>query len=323
MNALETPSGFVFDIKRFAVHDGPGIRTTVFFKGCPLGCAICHNPEGQEAEPELMYLENRCLGCGDCVRACPAGGLSLHEGTIVIDHARCRRCFACTAACPADALVQVGAAYTVGELLGEIERDRVFFDESGGGVTISGGEPFAQSNFLHAVLYACKERDLHTVVDTCGAVPAEAVQKSAPLVDFFLYDLKMMKRGKHVEFAGMDNAQIISNLRWLVDNEYDVQLRYPLIPGYNDGDDDLKELSAFITSLKRPPVVDILPYHKTGVHKYGQLQRPGRPKVFDVPEKRYVENRALLLVKDGVEVLIKGAPYGNDRTGANASQEKY
>jgi pyruvate formate lyase activating enzyme len=268
-------TGLIFDIKRFALHDGPGIRTTVFLKGCPLACAWCHNPEGIAPGREVMVWETRCIRCGRCVEACPEGAIPA-EGAPIPDAARCRLCGACADVCPAGARELVGREMTVAEVMAAIEKDVIFYDESGGGATFSGGEPLLQADFLAALLAECKAREIHTALDTTGFAAPEILDKIAPNVDLFLYDLKIVDAEKHRAYTGVSNTLILSNLRRLVEQGCAIIIRVPIIPGVNDGDGDAEALADFIASLGRAPQVDILPYHRAGSEKYARLGRAYR-----------------------------------------------
>ena len=185
-------TGLVFDVRRYSIHDGPGIRTTVFFKGCPLACQWCHNPEGISRQPELILRPNRCVRCGACAEACPNGAISHSPDGPVTDRDACKLCGSCVTACYAEARQMVGREVTVEQLITEVERDRVFYEQSGGGVTFSGGEPLAQWEFLLAMLEACRLGGFHTVLDTCGFAPWEVLERMVPFVGLFLFDLKMI-----------------------------------------------------------------------------------------------------------------------------------
>jgi pyruvate formate lyase activating enzyme len=273
--------GIVFDIKRFSIHDGPGIRTTVFFKGCPLRCWWCHNPESQVHEPEMMFHGNRCVGCGACVDVCPQGAISLQGDVAATDAEKCVLCGTCAEVCYADAREIVGREMTAEDVAAEIERDVPFYDESGGGATISGGEPLLQVGFLRAVLRACKEREIHTALDTCGFAPWEALESVRGLVDLFLYDLKLMDDARHRAFTGASSEPILGNLRALAERGHAIALRVPLVPGINDDEENIRRIAVFAAALPRLQRVDVLPYHRAGTDKYSRMHRAYR-----LPEAR-------------------------------------
>ncbi|MFC1628115.1 glycyl-radical enzyme activating protein [Gemmatimonadota bacterium] len=266
-------SGLIFDIKKFAIHDGPGIRTTVFFKGCPLGCLLCHNPESQSPGPEIWLREERCTRCLDCLDVCKQDAITLGDDGAHIDRAKCDLGGACVEICPVNALEVVGRAVSVEEVMAEVEKDAIFYDQSGGGVTFSGGEPLAQPIFLSALLIACHQRGLHTTLDTSGYSPPEVFRDVAPLVDLFLYDLKLMDRQRHLDFTGVTNDHILENLSWLADRDTTVIIRFPPVPGFNDDEENLRAMGAFLRSSGGLDWVDILPYHVIGVGKYLRLER--------------------------------------------------
>lgn len=270
-------TGLVFDIQRFSIHDGPGIRTTVFLKGCPLACPWCHNPESQAASPELMFWAGRCILCEACLPVCPHGAISVtvDEGArrIVTDPARCQLCGECVAACYAGARELVGRWMTVGEVLAEVTRDVPFYDQSGGGVTISGGEPLAQPEFLTGLLQACRAQDIHTAVDTCGYAPWPVVDQVRPYVDLFLYDLKLMDNARHRQVTGVSNEAILGNLQRLAAGGHRLRVRVPVIPGLNDDEANLQALGATVAALPGAVGVDLLAYHPTARDKYRRLDR--------------------------------------------------
>jgi len=264
-------TGIVFNVQRYSIHDGPGIRTTVFFKGCPMGCEWCHNPESRAETPELSLLPSRCVACGACVEACPHAAVVQRNGTIETDRSHCTACGACAEVCPSGARSLLGSRMSAEQLLAEVDRDRVFYEESDGGVTFSGGEPLAQAEFLLECLGACKQRGLHTAVDTAGYAPAETLWRVARLTDLFLYDLKLMDDARHREHLGVSNTLILDNLRGLCERGFPTWLRLPLIPGINDDEPNLAATADFVGALKGPPPVHLLPYHRIGSTKYEQL----------------------------------------------------
>ena len=254
---------------RFSTHDGPGIRTTVFFNGCPLACWWCHNPESQSLRPSPMYSEDRCRHCGDCVAACPEHAIEESGGTLRTRET-CRRCGTCVDACQADARRLAGRRVTLRDLVAEIERDLVFFEQSGGGVTLSGGEPLAQPRFTRALLTACRERGIHTAVETCGYAPAEVFASIAPLACLLLFDLKVVDRDKHKLFTGVDNAPILANLARAAALNTRLKVRIPVVPGLNDSPADARQFAACLAEL-RVRDIELLPYHRTGSDKYHRL----------------------------------------------------
>jgi pyruvate formate lyase activating enzyme len=272
-------AGVVFDVKRFAIHDGSGIRTSVFLKGCPLSCRWCHNPESQRAGPEIFFDVASCVGCGACVSACPKGAVALRGGVAWTDRDACPGCGRCAAACPAQARAVVGRRWGLDELLSEIDRDVLFYDQSGGGVTLSGGEPLAQAEFSLAILEACRARRIHTAVDTCGYGPAEVVEAFADFTDLFLYDLKVMDGARHEAETGVANDQILANARLLDALGARMWVRVPLIPGLNDDVENLAAIGRFVRDLRSVEAVQVLPYHRAGEAK---LKRLGRTKALPI-----------------------------------------
>jgi pyruvate formate lyase activating enzyme len=260
--------GLVFNIQKYSIQDGPGIRTTVFLKGCPLRCWWCHNPEGQSAEPEVVTVETRCTACGQCVRVC------LHDGGAApAASPQCIRCGACVDACPSEARQMLGQAMTVDEVLAEVLQDRVFYEESGGGVTFSGGEPLGQPDFLRELLRACHASGISTAVDTCGYAPWEQLAAVAPFTDLFLYDLKTIDDKRHVEYTGVSNKLILSNLKALGRIHANIWVRVPIVPGFNDDAAALEAIGRFAAAVPSVRQVNLLPYHETGANKFARLGR--------------------------------------------------
>jgi len=264
-------TGTIFDIKHYAVHDGPGIRATVFMKGCPLSCWWCHNPESQSPQPVLFYRREACVGCGSCVSVCPEDALRLVDGGVLRDDSRCTLCGACANACPAEALECIGRIVSADEVVREVERDRLFFDESGGGVTFSGGEPLAQPDFLLEMLRLCGRMELHRAVDTSGYASEDVLRRVAEHVDLFLYDLKVMDPEAHRGYTGVDNECVRDNLRLLAELAVPTEVRVPIIPGITDAEDNLDAIGRFLASLPRVPDVTLLPHHRIAMDKFARF----------------------------------------------------
>jgi glycyl-radical enzyme activating protein len=263
----EQTGGIVFDIKKFAIHDGPGIRTTVFLKGCPLSCLWCHNPESREDGIEISFIPDKCIGCGYCFRVCPAGAHVMKDGVHVLDRTLCVRCGKCAEECYAKALEVVGMRMSVQEALAEVMKDKPFYDNSGGGMTISGGEPMDQPEFTLELLRAAKEEGLHTCLDTSGFAPLDEYERLMPYVDIFLYDIKETDPERHKEFVGVDNALIMENLRALDRKGAKTILRCPLVPGLNDRPEHLEAVGRLASELTNVLEVTIHPYHPLGKSK--------------------------------------------------------
>lgn len=281
--------GLISNIQKYSLHDGPGIRTTVFLKGCPLSCSWCHNPENIAPRPQVMVAQARCIACGACQTVCPQHRAAQQErangqgeerpsqpGPAAFSASECLVCGACVQACPTGARSIVGERMSVNELLEQLLADRIFYDDSAGGVTFSGGEPLGQVQFLKAALAACREHGLHTAVDTCGFAPEADVRALAPGVDLFLYDLKCMDEARHREFCGTSNRPILRNLRALSQLHRNIWIRVPVIPGVNDQLSELEAMAAFVAALPGVRQVNLLPYHRNGLHKLGQLGESSR-----------------------------------------------
>jgi pyruvate formate lyase activating enzyme len=295
-------SGLIFDIMRFAAHDGPGIRTTVFFKGCSLSCRWCHNPEGQSFDPERVYFEERCRHCLDCAAECPQQAIDEIDGAIRTSDA-CILCGRCAEVCMAEARRIAGRRYSVRELLAEAEKDLIFFEESGGGVTLSGGEPLSQPAFAAAFLRACRAHGIHTAIETCGFAGPDTFRAVALAADLVLFDLKLMNREKHREYTGVSNDLILANLEHLAARAHPLIVRIPVVPGINDTAEELAAFEAWLKRL-RPPAVELLPYHQIGADKYRrlgltyQLRETPRPAGADLARIRDT------LARDGLNVTL-------------------
>ena len=263
--------GLLFDIERGAYHDGFGIRTVVYMKGCPLHCMWCANPEGQKSSPEAAFYEERCDGCGRCVEVCPEKALSSTSDKIQLDRDRCSFCSKCVDVCPHEALKIIGRAYTPKEILNEVLKDIVFYHESGGGVTLSGGEPLAQPDFSEALLKACKGVGLQTAIETCGYADWQSFEMLLKCCDVVLYDFKCIDPEKHKNFTGVSNKRILENALKVSEKGVPIIARVVLIPGLNDSKEDFLDLLRFLRRLKNIVRVDLLPYHKLGIVKYKRL----------------------------------------------------
>ncbi len=300
-------SGIIFDIKKFAVHDGPGIRTTVFLKGCPLRCAWCHNPEGIACEPEIMVFADRCIrGCRDCLASCPQGALKKVRGVIRLDRGLCDGCGACAEICPAEALQSAGRTVSVPEIMEEAARDIPFYKESGGGVTFSGGEPLSQPAFLRGLLLACRAQGIHASVDTSGHAPFSLFEELLPLVDLFLYDLKLIDDERHRRYTGISNRLILENLKKLSLSGAPLAVRVPLIPGVNDADNDLRALADFCASLPGHHPLHLLPYHRGYVAKRLRLGLDAVLPDTAPPSSELQERAGKVFARNGSTVIIGG-----------------
>jgi pyruvate formate lyase activating enzyme len=289
-------NGVAFNIQGFSTEDGPGIRTTVFMKGCGLRCAWCHNPEGLRAEPDLMWYDVRCIAARDCLAICPRGALRLTGQGIEIDRVRCDVCGKCAQACPAAALEVVGRTWSAEELLAELLKDAVFYETSGGGVTFSGGEPMLQADFLAELLPRCKEAGLHVALDTCGAIPWRQYERLLPYVALVLLDLKIIDGQRHRAATGVDNALVIENARRLASAGMPLWIRTPIIPDYTDDVANIAGIGGFIRAqLSTVGRWDLLAYTNLGRPKYHRLGLP------------YALEQAPLLASETMELLLASA----------------
>ena len=268
----------IFDIQKSSFVDGPGIRTTVFFKGCNLDCIWCHNPESKSFEKQIMYYKNKCVGCKSCVNVCPQKAIS---DDFVTDYSKCVFCGKCEEICLKEARKVCGMDYTEEELFEIINKDKIFYENSGGGVTFSGGECMLYPNELEKILKRCKENKIHTAVDTAGCVPWGSFEKILPYTDLFLYDIKTLDSEVHKKYTGVGNELILENLKRLFEAEANVWIRIPVIPGVNDSKDDMLRIKKYLSSYK-PKKIELLPYHRMGENKYDALNMVST--LFDVPD---------------------------------------
>lgn len=275
MKEAAAPSAVITNIQGFSIHDGPGIRTVVFFKGCPLACRWCANPECIAAPPQMGFIATLCTHCGQCRDACTNGSLAYPEDTPHIDHARCTACGACRDRCYYGALVRYGASMTVDEVWDAVRRDRIFYDTSGGGVTASGGEPLLWAGFIRELFALCRGEGIDTCMETCGCADPEALLQVLPWTDRVLFDLKLMDPQAHKTFTGMSNGRILENAALVLEHGTDVIFRQPLIPGISDSRQNIDATAAFLAGLgPRAGRLELMPYHRMGQSKYKALGMP-------------------------------------------------
>jgi pyruvate formate lyase activating enzyme len=292
--------GSVFNIQRYSIHDGPGIRTTVFLKGCPLRCFWCQNPESQRKEPEILLFEDNCTRCGRCVEACPSGASSLSDTASVIDRSKCTGCGKCAEVCPNEARKLTGAAMTVDEVMEEVMRDASFYKNSGGGVTLSGGDPIAQPEFALALLRSCKGAGLHTALDTTGFTGWETLEKLLEYTDLVLFDIKQIDDVKHREGTNVSNKSILENARRIAGLK-PMRVRVPLIPGYNDSREEIRALARFVRSELGFVEIDLHPYNKLGEVKWERLDKEAEH--FDTQADEYVQELKDIIASEMSEVV--------------------
>lgn len=297
----------IFNIQKYSIYDGPGIRTLVFFKGCPLNCLWCSNPEGKSHASQILWNSSLCSHCGLCATVCPTGAHIMENGAHRIGQKKCSGCGECQKACPQRALKLAGNVMETPDILKIVLEDKAFYDTSGGGVTLGGGEPLAQPEAALELLKACRAAGIHTAMETCGFAPNEVISKIAPHVNLFLYDIKHMDKNSHLRLTGADNAQILSNLAWLLDNGHIVRVRMPLILGCNAALDEIEARSAFLEKWRDRENflgVDLLPYHKLGVHKYDQLGEGYRLDQDAAIDDEFLQAATDIFDKNGIKSAI-------------------
>lgn len=296
----------IFDIKRFAIHDGPGIRTTVFLKGCPLHCLWCHNPEGIEDSFELIARSSRCARCYSCISACPLGAISENSGPIEIDRSRCDLCGKCVKVCMYEALEMAGREISVKDVIEEVEKDRIFYEQSGGGATLSGGEPLDQPKFCGKILTELNKKNIPVALDTSGLAPWEVLATNAGKADIVLYDLKIIDAKKHKKYTGVSNALILDNLKKLSLEHKNIVIRIPLAAGINDDEENTRLTIDFLKPLKTIKTVSLLKYHKGGVEKYKNLGKAPCFRIYEAPSDQRMEEIRRSFTNAGFAVKIGG-----------------
>lgn len=295
----------ITNIQKYSIHDGPGIRTTVFFKGCPLNCLWCHNPETHNSNSEIMFFKERCTLCGLCLEICPQKAIDFVDGYPVINKNKCNLCGKCSDFCPSNARELVGKEISVKDLMREILKDEAFYDESNGGVTFSGGEPLIYADYLSNVLQVCKARGIHTTIDTSGYASWEQFEKIADNVDLFLFDIKHMNNEKHLKYTGVENIIILQNLKKLSERGSNIYIRMPIIAGINDDDENIDLSVDFISKLNIIHV-NLLPYHNIGMDKYKRLNMEYKLTGFEKPSDEVINKIAVKFENAGIKIKIRG-----------------
>ena len=301
--------GSVLRIERTSIHDGQGLRTVIFLKGCPLRCRWCSTPESQRSNPERGYARDRCVSCGICVRSCPEGALSMSKGgqKVLTDSSKCKNCFICVAKCPHNAFKKYGSLMSVREAVREITKDEIFFFHSEGGVTISGGEPLSQPDFVSEVLKECRELGIHTAIETSFQAPFESIEKILPWLNVLYVDIKHMDEEFHEQWVGSDNSIILDNIRKIDESNYllDIIVRIPMVPGANDSDSNLSATAEFCKSLKKLKEIELLAYHRLGIETYRNLAMDYPLKELVPPSQERILERADFLSQQNPGVPIR------------------
>lgn len=299
-------NGIIFDIHQYAIYDGPGIRTVVFLKGCPLSCAWCHNPESQDPEPQISYFQERCVKCGKCVDSCPNEALTLTSEGIERDPRKCTLCGNCTKVCPNQVMELVGKEYSVDEVIKIVAADKIFYDNSGGGVTISGGEPTMQYSFLISLLQKLKEKGIHSAIETCGFFNEKHLDELMELVDLFLFDIKHVDPAIHEKYTGIKNDKIKENFKNIVNktNSKKISCRIPIIPGFNKDLEVIKGIADFLNEVSYTNDVHLMPYNKLAKTKYEKMGMGHLYKDMGELSEKELEEISENFVNQGFKVVI-------------------
>lgn len=287
--------GCIFDIQRFSLHDGPGIRTTVFFKGCNLRCFWCHNPESINLQPEIQVYSHKCIHCGRCISVCPQNAIHKNGISFIFSRDLCIKCGRCVDECITNARILAGRTVSALEVMTEIMKDEPFYNDNNGGVTFSGGEPMLQPGFLKTLLIACKEKNIHTAVDTAGNVAFDKFTEIVPYTDLFLYDIKCVDEKKHKQATGANNKKILSNLAALDEIAKEIIIRVPVIPGMNDTQEDMYAIGDLLKNLKKISKVQLLPFHNMAESKYESMGMEYKAKDLSSPKKERMQQFASII----------------------------
>lgn len=310
MSYVSKEKGIVLRIERSSIHDGEGLRTVVFMKGCPLKCQWCSTPESHNISIEKGYMENKCIGCGICVESCPEGALSLLNSKISISKEKCKTNLICYDKCPYNAWKKYGSIMSVGDLVKEITKDEIFFFHSDGGVTLSGGEPLLQPDFVARVLKHCKRKGIHTAIETSLFAPFNNIKEVLPYLDVLYVDIKHMDNFKHKKYTGVDNTLILDNILKIdsIDLPLEIYVRIPLIPTVNDSESNLLMTLEFCKSLTKLKEIELLPYHRLGIETYKSLGLEYKLSEIDVPTSEEILERTQFMVSksNGIKVRVGG-----------------
>lgn len=310
-------NGLVFDIQRFSIHDGPGIRSTVFLKGCHARCFWCQNPEGLSNHKELQFFRDRCIGCDECFRVCPNNAHAVVEGLHVILRDRCKLCGACVEACPSGALTFAGTEMSAGKVVAILARDKTYYDYSGGGVTLSGGEPLMQAEFSYEVLSLCQQKGIHTAIETTAYGREETFERVLSVTDLVMMDVKHLNLEMHIRGTGVDNERIRHNAQVINRMEKPLIIRVPVVPGFNDLPEDIRAIAEYAASFPTLQYLELLPFHRLGESKYESLGMECRTKDIAMPGKQEMQRLTAAAREAGILVKCAGLrskPASNPQT---------